>query len=72
MKREIPESVANAIRTIQSFCDEQLYNNNCDECPFYVKTKNDSFCLFNKVFPGCWNVEDEKHYYIEYDERSIK
>ena len=66
MKREISESVADAIGTIKSFCDGQL-NYNCDGCPFYYSTTNiESSCLFNRVCPSCWNINEEKHYYIEY------
>lgn len=65
MKKEIPENVANAINTIKSFCDEGL-SNTCHDCPFFM---NGASCLFNRVCPACWNVNDEKHYYIEYDER---
>ena len=72
MKREIPESVADAINTINSFC-EDLYKN-CDGCPFWIPydKRNDdyNFCLFNKSIPAHWNVGEEKHYYIEYEERS--
>lgn len=66
MKREIPESVANAIKTIKSFCDDGLYRT-CDGCPFFVS--GEAFCLFNRNCPACWNVDEEKHYYIECDER---
>ena len=72
MKREIPESVADAIRTIKSFCDSGQNKFNCDVCPFnvpYDSRHSDTFCLFNKTCPSCWNVDEEKHYYIEYGEK---
>lgn len=66
MKIEIPENVAKAINTIRSFCGDGLYKN-CDGCPFCIP--NDTFCLFTKVYPAYWNVNEEKHYYIEYNRK---
>lgn len=73
MKREIPESVAKAINEIQSFCKGHI-NCDCDECPFWIpydaRDSDYCFCLFNKYCPTRWNINEEKHYYVEYSERS--
>lgn len=66
MKREIPESIADAINTINSFCEDKYKN--CDGCPFWIAYDYD-FCLFNKSIPAHWNVSTETHYYIEYNGR---
>lgn len=66
MRRDIPEYVAKAIKTLGDYC----LSKDCNFCPFCVPEHietNTSRCAFHQGNPSTWNIHHT--YYIEWSDK---